>query len=162
MIKGYRYRLYPTKDQQIQLAKTFGSCRFVYNQILAKKMDLYKSESKSLTKTECNNYCNRTLKGEYIWLKEVDKFALTNAIYALDNAYQNFFSRVKQGSSEVGFPKFKSKKNRHYSYNEYFMMLKFENDTTEFYKLINDLTVNETYFFRDFPQLRNFAEDVLL
>ncbi|MBC7961032.1 MAG: protein-glutamate O-methyltransferase CheR [Vallitaleaceae bacterium] len=47
------------------------------------------------------------------------------------------------------------------SLNEYYMYLKFESDTTEFYKLINDLTVNETYFFRDFPQLRNFAEDVL-
>jgi chemotaxis protein methyltransferase CheR len=47
------------------------------------------------------------------------------------------------------------------SLNEYFMMLKFEEDTSEFYRLINDLTVNETYFFRDFPQLRNFAEDVL-
>jgi chemotaxis protein methyltransferase CheR len=47
------------------------------------------------------------------------------------------------------------------SYNEYFMALKFSQDSTEFDKLINDLTVNETYFFRDFPQLRNFAEEVL-
>jgi len=45
--------------------------------------------------------------------------------------------------------------------NEYFMMLKFAEDSAEFYRLINDLTVNETYFFRDFPQLRNFAEDIL-
>ena len=45
--------------------------------------------------------------------------------------------------------------------NEYFVMLKFSQDSTEFYKLINDLTVNETYFFRDFPQLSNFAEEVL-
>lgn len=45
--------------------------------------------------------------------------------------------------------------------NDYFVMLKFATDSSEFYKLINDLTVNETYFFRDFPQLRNFAEDVL-
>jgi len=45
--------------------------------------------------------------------------------------------------------------------NEYYMMLKFTDDSSEFYRLINDLTVNETYFFRDFPQLRNFAEDVL-
>ncbi len=45
--------------------------------------------------------------------------------------------------------------------NEYFMMLKFAEDSSEFYRLINDLTVNETYFFRDFPQLSNFAEDVL-
>jgi len=45
--------------------------------------------------------------------------------------------------------------------NDYFMMLKFSDESSEFYRLINDLTVNETYFFRDFPQLRNFAEDVL-
>jgi len=45
--------------------------------------------------------------------------------------------------------------------NEYYVMLKFSNDPSEFDSLINDLTVNETYFFRDFPQLRNFAEDVL-
>lgn len=47
------------------------------------------------------------------------------------------------------------------SLNEYYMLLKFGTDQSEFYELINDLTVNETYFFRDFPQLRNFAEDVL-
>jgi len=45
--------------------------------------------------------------------------------------------------------------------NEYYILLKFDEDSSEFYRLINDLTVNETYFFRDFPQLRNFAEDVL-
>ena len=45
--------------------------------------------------------------------------------------------------------------------NDYYMMLKFTDDESEFDKLINELTVNETYFFRDFPQLRNFAEDVL-
>lgn len=45
--------------------------------------------------------------------------------------------------------------------NEYYTMIKFSSDSSEFYNLINDLTVNETYFFRDFPQLRNFAEDVL-
>ncbi|MBC3797700.1 chemotaxis protein [Acetobacterium tundrae] len=47
------------------------------------------------------------------------------------------------------------------SLNEYYMLLKFGTDSSEFYQLINDLTINETYFFRDFPQLRNFAEDVL-
>lgn len=47
------------------------------------------------------------------------------------------------------------------SLSEYFIMLKFAEDPSEFDQLINDLTVNETYFFRDFPQLSNFAEDVL-
>jgi len=47
------------------------------------------------------------------------------------------------------------------SFNAYYMLLKFSDSAAEFERLINDLTVNETYFFRDFPQLRHFAEDVL-
>ncbi|ALS29469.1 chemotaxis protein CheR [Paenibacillus sp. 32O-W] len=47
------------------------------------------------------------------------------------------------------------------SIDDYYRLLKFAKDSTEFDRLINDLTVNETYFFRDYPQLRNFAEEVL-
>jgi putative transposase len=100
----------------MQLNKTFGCCRFVYNQMLAKKIELYKEDKKSMSKTDCNNYCNRTLKKEYLWLKEVDKFALTNSIYDLDDAYRNFFREIKKGNKNQGFPKFKSKKNHYYSY----------------------------------------------
>lgn len=46
-------------------------------------------------------------------------------------------------------------------FKEYYMLIKFSTDTNEFNLLINELTVNETYFFRDFPQLQNFAEEVL-
>ncbi len=70
IIKGFKYRIYPTKEQEIQLNKTFGCVRFVYNQILAKKIDLYKNESKSISKTICNNYCNRELKKNILGLKK--------------------------------------------------------------------------------------------
>lgn len=120
VIKGYVYRIYPTEEQQIQIEKTFGCCRFVYNQILAKRIDLYKNNEKGMSKTDCNNYCNNTLKKEYFWLKEVDKFALTNSIYNLDSAYQNFFREIKKGNKNQGFPKFKSKKNNYKSYKTNF------------------------------------------
>ena len=139
VIKGYKYRIYPTKEQEIQLAKTFGCCRFVYNQMLAKKIELYKTEKKSLSKTDCNNYCNRELKKEYPWLKEVDKFALTNSIYNLDFAYQNFFREIKKGNTNQGFPKFKSKKNNHKSYRTNFtnnnIEVDFENNQIKLPKL---------------------------
>lgn len=139
MLKGFKYRIYPTKEQEIQLAKTFGSCRFVYNQLLAKKINLYKNEQKSISKTDCNNYCNRELKKEYPWLKEVDKFALTNSIYDLDTAYKNFFRRLKQGSDKLGFPKFKSKKNHYYSYKTNFtnnnIKVDFDNNKIQLPKL---------------------------
>ena len=110
MLKTYKYRIYPNKEQEIQLAKTFGCCRFVYNQTLAYRKDIYDKEKKSISKTDCNNYCNRKLKKEYQWLKEVDKFALTNAIYNMDSAYQKFFKE------HTGYPRFKSKNDNHKSY----------------------------------------------
>lgn len=51
-----------------------------------------------------------TAEQEQPWLKQVDKFALTNAIYALDTAFQRFFR--KQG----GYPRFKSRRHSRMSY----------------------------------------------
>ena len=58
-------------EQKVQIAKTFGCCRFVYNQTLVYRKEKYEKEKKSVSKTECNNYCNRELKKEYEWLKDV-------------------------------------------------------------------------------------------
>lgn len=139
VIKGYKYRIYPSDEQKIQLAKTFGCVRFVYNQILSKRIELYKNDGKSLSKTDCNNYCNRELKKEFEWLKEVDKFALTNSIYNLDTAYQNFFREIKNGNKNQGFPKFKSKHNHYCSYRTNFtnnnIKVDFENDRVQLPKL---------------------------
>ena len=114
MLKAYKYRIYPNNEQKVLLAKTFGCCRFVYNQTLAYRKEAYEQEKKSVSKTDCNNYCNRELKNTYEWLKEVDKFALTNAIYHMDSAYQKFFKE------DAGYPKFKSKHDTHKSYTTNF------------------------------------------
>ena len=114
MLKAYKYRIYPNKEQKIQIEKTFGCCRFVYNQTLAYRKDAYEKEKKSISRTGCNNYCNRELKKGYEWLKEVDKFALTNAIYNMDAAYRNFFRE------HAGYPKFKSRHDNHKTYTTNF------------------------------------------
>ena len=110
MLKAYKYRIYPTKEQEVMIQKTFGCCRFVYNQTLIYRKELYENSKKSINKTSCNNYVNQILKKEYTWLKEVDKFALTNAVYNMDNAYQKFFKE------HSGYPRFKTKKNSRKSY----------------------------------------------
>lgn len=120
MLKSYKYRIYPTDKQKEQLAKTFGCVRFVYNYYLEKKIKMYKDNKETLSKMDCNNHLNRELKQEFIWLKEVDKFALTNSVYNLNTAYENFFRKVKQGSSNPGFPKFKSKHYNRFSYTTNF------------------------------------------
>lgn len=125
MLKAYKYRIYPNTVQKVQIAKTFGCCRFVYNQTLAYRKDTYEKEKKTVSKTDCNNYCNRQLKREYEWLKEVDKFALTNAIYSMDSAYQKFFKE------HAGYPKFKSKHDSHRSYTTNFTNGNIEADFEE-------------------------------
>lgn len=114
MLKAYKYRIYPNKQQKEQIQKTFGCCRFVYNHTLALKIEKYKNEQISMSKIDCNNYCNRVFKKEYEWLKEVDKWSLTNAIYNMDSAYQKFFK------DHSGFPKFKSKRSNKKSYKTNF------------------------------------------
>lgn len=120
VLKSYKYRIYPKDQQRKQLAKTFGCTRFVYNYYLDKKIKLYEEKKETLSKIDCNNHLNRELKKEFIWLKEVDKFALTNAVYHLNTAYQNFFRRIKQGRDKTGFPKFKSKHSNQFSYTTNF------------------------------------------
>jgi putative transposase len=114
MLKAYKYRIYPNKQQKEQIQKTFGCCRFVYNQCLDYRQRKYKEEKESMNKTSCNNYCNQVLKRKYEWLKEVDKFALTNSIYNMDSAYQKFFKE------HSGYPKFKSKRDNKKSYSTNF------------------------------------------
>ena len=105
MLKGYKYRLYPNKEQQEYFAKCFGCVRFIYNRMLSDKIEYYKKTKQKLNNTPAQ------YKKEFHWLKEVDSLALSNAQINLQSAYNNFFSRP-----EVGFPKFKSKKSHYYSY----------------------------------------------
>lgn len=108
--KAYKFRLYPNALQTEHLAKTFGCVRFVYNHYLAKKKAMYEKEQKSLSYTQCAADLV-TLKREHAFLKEVDSIALQQSLRHLDTAYANFFRDKK-----VGYPRFKSKKNHHYSY----------------------------------------------
>ena len=105
MFKAYKYRLYPNKEQQEYFAKCFGCVRFIYNRMLSDKIEYYKETKQKLNNTPAQ------YKKEFPWLKEVDSLALANAQMNLQAAYNNFFKRP-----EVGFPKFKSKKNHNYSY----------------------------------------------
>ena len=105
MLKSYKYRLYPNKKQQEYFAKCFGCVRFIYNRMLSDKIEYYKETKKKLNNTPAQ------YKKEFSWLKEVDSLALANAQMNLQSAYNNFFKRP-----DVGFPKFKSKKNHYYSY----------------------------------------------
>ena len=105
--RAYRYRLYPTTEQKIMFAKTFGCARFIYNKMLSDRLDYYKKTGKKLNNTPAQ------YKDEFPWLREVDSLALANAQMNLNRAYNNFWSNKKH----FGKPRFKSKKSGHRSYS---------------------------------------------
>ena len=112
MLKAYRYRLYPTKEQQNMFERTFGCARKVWNLMLADKIPYYKETGKNLMVTPAKY----KKMEEYSYLKEVDSLTLANVQMDLQQAYSNFYNRVKKGR-KAGFPKFKSRKRSRNSYS---------------------------------------------
>ncbi|QAV27312.1 transposase [Neobacillus thermocopriae] len=107
--KAYKFRIYPNKEQEVLIAKTFGCSRFVFNYFLAKWEDAYKQTGKGLTYNACSSQLTQ-LKKQFTWLKEVDSIALQSSLKHLGDAYDRFFK--KQNDK----PRFKSKKNAVQSY----------------------------------------------
>jgi len=112
--KAFKYRLYPTTDQQHYLAKVFGSCRYVYNRLLAEHQDRY-----AIHKAHPNLFAAPALTlsalsaklplwkqdDATLWLAEPPAQVLQQVIPGLLEAYRGFF---KQGR---GYPRFKSKRD---------------------------------------------------
>lgn len=109
-LKAYKFRIYPTEEQEIFLAKSFGCVRKVYNLMLDDRIKNYEETKKDSSKKMIFPTPAK-YKKEFPFLKEVDSLALANAQMNLDKAYKNFFR-----DKSIGFPKFKSKKNPVQSY----------------------------------------------
>ena len=109
-LKAYKFRIYPTEEQEIFFAKTFGCVRKVYNLMLNDRKKAYE-EVKNDPSKKMIFPTPAKYKKEFPFLKEVDSLALANAQLHLDKAYKNFFR-----DKSVGFPRFKSKKNPVQSY----------------------------------------------
>lgn len=73
--KAIKYRIYPNKEQQSLIFKTFGCCRFVYNYMLEESIKAHE-KGESLCTRNSFNYLLTSLKKNFIWLKEVDSIAL--------------------------------------------------------------------------------------
>ena len=102
MLKSFEYRIYPTEEQKILLAKHFGSVRFIYNHFLNICKDSYEVTKKKPSKATLEKQLP-SLKTIHPWLKEINSQSLQSTLTHLDKAYQRFFK------TKNGFPKFKNK-----------------------------------------------------
>ena len=104
MIRGFRYRIYPNKEQEQQLNQMLGNARFVYNWALDRRIKEYQSEKKSISAFTLMTELTQLKKQEqYDWLNLSVAQSLQQSVVNMDKAFTRFFKQKK------GFPKFKSK-----------------------------------------------------
>lgn len=107
--KAYKFRIYPTKEQEVLIVKTIGCSRFVFNHFLAKWNETYKETGKGLSYGVCSSELPN-MKKELLWLKEVDSIAIQSSVRNLTDAFSRFFKKQNDA------PRFKSKVNKVQSY----------------------------------------------
>jgi len=126
--RALKLRIYPTKEQEILINKTFGCCRQIYNNRLFERNQFYenvikpeadKKKQKELWKT-IKLSTEKEMGEKFPYMKEVSSQALQQARRDSETAYKNFFESLKgkRAGSKVGSPKFKSKKSNDFSYRE--------------------------------------------
>lgn len=107
ILKGFKYRLYPSKEQEILLSKHFGCNRFLFNHFLNYKKELYQKENKNISKYDLIKLVTPLKKQEeYSWLSEVNSQSLQQTIINLNDSYSRFFRKVS------AFPNYKSKHSK--------------------------------------------------
>ena len=104
-LKAYKFRLYPTKQQEVLLNKTFGCVRFYYNQQVA----LFNSYDKeSNPKPEFKS--STLIRQEFEWMQEVSAAAIQQKEIDFKEFKKQLFNKNRK--SKLGFPNFKKKSNR--------------------------------------------------
>ena len=111
--KASKIRIYPNNAQRIQIGKTIGCGRFLFNQMLAQRKDVYEQFKDDKETLKSYKYkTEKELKAEFPFLIEASSRALQQSRINLETAYTNFFAK------RASFPKFKVKKKSAESYRE--------------------------------------------
>ncbi len=115
VLRAYKTELDLSNVQKTACIRHAGAARWAYNWGLARKMDAYQKGENVPTAIDLHRELNALKKSELSWMYKVSKCAPQEALRNLDQAYANFFRRVKEKKAgrkiQAGFPKFKSKKN---------------------------------------------------
>lgn len=104
MKRAFKYRFYPTQEQETLLRKTVGCCRFVYNRALALKSQAWAQNKEKLSGYDLIKKITLWKREEETkWLSEVANVPLQQSVSNLEVAFQNFFAK------RAKYPNFKKK-----------------------------------------------------
>ncbi|AYZ64056.1 transposase [Burkholderia multivorans] len=92
--RAYRFRFYPTPEQAVMLARTFGCARFVYNHMLRMRTDAWHQRQERVGYHETSAALTALKQTpEHGWLNEVSSVPLQQALRHLQTAFANFFAK---------------------------------------------------------------------
>ena len=119
LVKAYKYRLYPTREQQQYLTRYFGQLRYIYNHCLSEHQKAYEAHKADSSNPKPSIYAGGFYKmytaikanPETSWLQEVPAMAVIGSLRNLQTAYANTFRNLKSGKP-TGFPRFKTKRSK--------------------------------------------------
>jgi putative transposase len=112
MKTAYKFRLYPNKPQEAQLAVTLETCRHLWNKALADRKNAWEREG--ITRSYEDQAALLVFeKQSNPYLKAVHSQVEQDVLRRLQKSFDNFFRRVREGASKKGYPRFKS--INHYS-----------------------------------------------
>lgn len=118
MIKTFRYRLYPSRNQELRLETTLETCRRWYNECLAERKDVYEMSGMSVSKFQQLSRVKDFRKSNP-YASEVHSHVLQVVTSDLDKAFSAFFLRSKAGKTP-GYPRFKGRgRFDSFGYKEY-------------------------------------------
>ncbi|TQD23411.1 RNA-guided endonuclease TnpB family protein [Methanolobus vulcani] len=109
MKKGFKYRIYPNKEQRTLLEQHFGSVRFIYNRSLFIKNTMYSKFKINVSEIDLNNNLI-SLKEFHPWLKDLNSQSLQQANRNLLTGFKNFF----EGNGS--YPTRKNKRDNDFSF----------------------------------------------
>src|SRR5215469_10766638 len=105
MHKGFKIRLYPTKQQEAQLWKTIHAVRWTWNWALGLQMERFKNSEKLLSAYDIAKLLTVVRNNaEMAWLREVAKNSCKLVLFDLDEAYKRFF-KLQRSDSTRGYSK---------------------------------------------------------
>lgn len=142
-LRAYKFRFYPTQEEQEFLNQVFGCCRFVFNHFLQEKQRVFREESRTLSYAECSKKLSE-LKEERTFLKEVSSVNLQQSLRHLEDAFKKFYKK------QARFPRLKK---RRAAQSASFMRnaFKYENGSLTLAKMSKPLDVRYSRSFSGGP-----------
>ena len=104
--KAFKYRFYPTTDQEDLLRRTMGCTRLVYNRALAIRTEAWYNEQKRVGYSDTSALLTEWKRQDDLdFLNEVSCVPLQQGLRHLQKAFSNFFE------GRAKYPNFKKKRN---------------------------------------------------